>query len=170
MAQGFTKIPLVGASCELGQHILHHLQECTTSKFEVVVLRRLHATGRGRESQPGNVDVIVKQVDYTDHNMLVNALRIIEVIVSALSAVAAIQIDPLLLDAGREASVRRIFPSEYTLDILHKSAMTTMGKSNPRVKNAMLFASLAGADSISSTTILSGMFVHFALRGHHDNY
>ena len=109
-------------------------------------------------------------MDYSNHESLVKALQGIDVIVSALKSVLAIQIDPILLVAGRAAGVRRIFPSEYKLDVLHAAAVDLMGESHARVQHAREFDSLMLSDTISSTTIVSGMFVDFALRGHHGNY
>jgi hypothetical protein len=165
---GFTKAALVGASGLLGQAILRHLQNCTTSNFEITILRRLDAGDKAVGQFDSNVHV--KSIDYYNHDMLVDALRGTEVIVSALNVAAAIQIDPLLLKAGREAGVKRIFPSEYTLDILHEAAVRFIGESDARVRHARQFSSLLATDSISATTMVSGMFMDFALRGHHGNY
>lgn len=169
---GFTKVALVGARGLLGQSILRHLQTSTTTNFEITILRRLNDGGDKTASLlefGSNMHVI--GTDYYNHDMLVDALRGIEVIVSALSVDAAIHIDPLLLAAGREAGVKRIFPSEYTLDILHETAVEFMGDSDVRLKHARKFSTLKEAtDSISATTMVSGMFIDFALRGHHGNY
>lgn len=63
--------------------------------------------------------VRVKIVDSEDQEMLVAALQEIDVVLSALNSVTAIRIDRLLLETGKAAGVRKIFPSEYTLDVLH---------------------------------------------------
>jgi hypothetical protein len=167
---GFTKIALVGGTGQLGQRILYHLKSSTSSNFDITILGRQDAGENEGQSKVEDGNIEIKKVDYSNHESLVEALQGIDVIVSALNSVPAIQLDPLLLAAARAAGVRRIFPSEYTLDVLHPAAVNLMGESHPRVQHARKFDSLMPSDTISSTTIVSGMFVDFALRGHHGNY
>ena len=170
---GFTKVALVGGTGQLGKHILRLLQASASPKFEITVLTRLQVPVGQEQLELGGDNIKVKRVDYNNHKKLVEALREVEVIVSALNSVPAIQIDHLLLEAGKEAGVRRIFPSEYTLDVLHPAAVSLMGESHPRVQHARKFTSLAeseGPHTTSFTTIVSGMFVDFAMKGHHGNY
>jgi hypothetical protein len=167
---GFTKVALVGASGQLGKYALHHLLESTSPKFEVTVLTRVGSENDSPQDL-GNSNIKVHKVDYYNHQQLVQALSGLEVIVSALNSVPAIDIDPLLAKAGKEAGVRRIFPSEYTLDVLHPAAVKLMGESHPRVQHARSFTSLElSNDTISFTTIVSGMFLDLAIKGHHGNY
>jgi uncharacterized protein YbjT (DUF2867 family) len=167
---GFTKVALVGASGLLGKHVLRHLQESTAPNFEITILTRpVSDVDTFQYLDTSNLKVI--GVDYNNHQQLVEALTGIEVIVSALNSVPAIHIDPLLAQAGREAGVRRIFPSEYTLDLLHPEAVKLMGWSHLRLQHAQTFESLGTLnDTISSTTFVSGMFVDLAMKGHHGNY
>jgi uncharacterized protein YbjT (DUF2867 family) len=167
---GFAKVALVGASGLLGKHVLRHLQESTAPKFDITILTR--ALSEGDIPQHSNSsDVKVIGVDYKNHEQLLQALAGIEVIVSALNSVPAIHIDPLLAQAGRKAGVRRIFPSEYTLDLLHPEAVKLMGFSHPRLQHAQAFEELSATnDTISSTTLVSGIFVDLAMKGHHGNY
>ncbi|KAH8808809.1 hypothetical protein F5884DRAFT_793425 [Xylogone sp. PMI_703] len=167
---GFTKIAVVGGTGQLGQHILRHLHAHTSPKFDITVLGRSDIGSRIFQLQTEWNEIRLKKVDYDNQEMLVEALQGIEVIVSTLDSVPATRIDPLLLEAGKKAGVRRIFPSEYTLDVLHPAAVNLMGESHPRVQHARRFASLEESDTISSTTIVSGMFIDFAMRGHHGNY
>ncbi|KAL7917480.1 hypothetical protein ACQKWADRAFT_306745 [Trichoderma austrokoningii] len=81
-------------------------------------------------------------------------------------------IDRLLLKAAQEAGVRRIFPSEYTLDILHPTAVSllTQGGSWPDdtspVVTARKFTSLADEGGPTSfTTIIPSAFMDSWLEG-----
>lgn len=153
----------------MGEKILGHLLT-SLAQFEITILRR---QGPGSDMTGFEDKVHVKTVEYENHEVLVAALEGVEVIVSPLDSVTAIRIDCLLLEAGKAAGVRKIFPSEYTLDVLHPAAVTLMGESHPRVQHARLFDELARIDddrAISLTTIVSGMFLDFAMRGHHGNY
>ncbi|RAO73528.1 uncharacterized protein BHQ10_009540 [Talaromyces amestolkiae] len=171
----FKNVALVGASGQLGQKILRHLL-ASPAEFRITVLQRqqrdLHQSKYDMAGHEANVRV--KVVDYENHEILVSALRDVDVIVSALDSVTAIRLDRLLLEAGRAAGARRMFPSEYTLDVLHPAAVALMGEAHPRVQHARLFDALAQVSddetAISSTTIVSGMFLDFAMKGHHGNY
>jgi tRNA G18 (ribose-2'-O)-methylase SpoU len=167
---GFTRIALVGASGQLGKHVLQHLLKSTSPRFEITILTR---ESNENESLQYLKDPIVKvqRVDYHDRKQLVQVLTGIEVIISALNSVPAIHIDPLLAQAGQEAGVKRIFPSEYTLDVLHPEAVKLMGVLHPRVQHAQWFVSFGDSnEEISFTTIVSGMFLDLAIKGHHGNY
>jgi tRNA G18 (ribose-2'-O)-methylase SpoU len=167
---GFTRVALVGASGQLGKHVLQHLLKSTSPRFEITILTRASNENESLQylEEPS---IKVQRVDYHNHQQLVQMLTVIEEIVSALNSVPAIHIDPLLAQAGQEAGVRRIFPSEYTLDVLHPEAVKLMGVLHPRVQHAQWFVSFGDFnDGISFTTIVSGMFLDLAIRGHHGNY
>lgn len=166
---GFTKVCLVGATGQLGKYVLRRLQESTTPRFEISVLTRAGGSDSVDDFLPESPDVEVTKVDYNNHQELVRALHGVEVIVSALPSVPAIQIDEQLLEAGKEAGVRRIFPSEYTLDVLHPAAVEYMGDSHPRIVHARKFMSLQDETTISATTLVSGMFLDLAMQGFHGN-
>jgi len=174
---GFTKIALVGANDHLGLELFKQLLASTSPKFTIAVLTRIDSTSTALDAIiPADADnVKVHKVNYSNHAQLVSALRGSEVIISALPAVPAIELDLALARAGREADVRRIFPSEYTLDILHPAARKLMGDTHPRVQHALAFYPDGGVDlgkrsTLSATTIVSGMFLDLAMRGHHGNY
>jgi uncharacterized protein YbjT (DUF2867 family) len=169
----FTRICLIGATGNLGKHVLRHLQQSVSPKYEITILTRNDSNNSSSvptESLGGNIK-ITKISNYANHAELVHALAGIEVIISALNSVAAINVDVQLLEAGREAGVRRIFPSEYTLDVLHPAAVQFMGEDHPRVVHARRFFDTLienekeGEDgAISATTMVSGMFLDLAMQ------
>ncbi|EHK47845.1 hypothetical protein TRIATDRAFT_90324 [Trichoderma atroviride IMI 206040] len=94
------KIVLAGASGNLGACFLRNLLESADHVFQPSVV----------------------SVDYDDHPALVQSLKGHDVVIAAIAGGIAMQIDPLLLSAAQEAAVRRIIPSQYTLDMLHPAA------------------------------------------------
>ncbi|KAM0257008.1 hypothetical protein ACHAQJ_004601 [Trichoderma viride] len=73
------------------------------------------------------------------------------------------QVDPLLLTAAQEAAVRRIIPSQYTLDVLHPAAQALFQDEWPNafpIVAAQRYKMLAEASGpISYTCILTSMFL-----------
>jgi nucleoside-diphosphate-sugar epimerase len=195
----FTKVCLVGATGNLGKHVLHQLLQSTTPSYVITILTTRDNISKenitsflpssaadGSDSIPQsnfkNIQTIkVNNNNYNDHAQIVSILKEqqVEVIVSALNSVTAIDVDVKLLEAAKEARcVRRIFPSEYTLDVLHPTAVRFMGEDHPRVKHARMFDSASSASSlfdgeegmISATTLVSGMFLDLAMQGFHGNF
>lgn len=168
----FTSIVLAGASGSVGSPILRNLLESSSPKFQVTVLTRKDPSAAapkghvklGAETPPTYQTI---PVDYEDHVSLVRALSGADVVISALASPVNQRVDQLLLRAAQEAGVRRIFPSEYTLDLLHPAAVAAFGTDAPAVQNARKFESLADdADSVTSfTTIVTGMFTDLFLGG-----
>lgn len=138
-----------------------------TPKFDVTVLTR-HDSSK-KPSHPGAKLV---PVDYGDHTALVNAIRGMDAIVSLVDGRAAVATDQKLLRAAQDAGVRRIFTSEYTLDVLHPAAMSLLSTGPwPQdmvtfVDGARKFAALADGDgSTSFTTLVSAAIIDMWLEG-----
>ncbi|KAJ4417979.1 hypothetical protein N0V82_005831 [Gnomoniopsis sp. IMI 355080] len=168
----FTSVVLAGAAGSIGSPLLRKLLESSSPTFQVTVLtRKGHSTTDTSSKQtPSSVVENPRQktvaVDYNDHASLVQALSGADVVVSALPNPVIQTVDHLLLRAAQEAGVRRIFPSEYTLDVLHPAAVAAFGEESPVVQSARKFVSLAESDSVTSfTTIVTGMFTDLALGG-----
>lgn len=168
----FTSIVLAGASGSVGSPILRNLLASSSPKFQVTVLTRKDPSAAATKDHlkpqaetPSTYQII--PVDYEDHVSLVRALSGADVVISALASPVIQRGDQLLLRAAQEAGVRRIFPSEYTLDLLHPAAVAAFGEDSPAVQNARKFESLAdAADSVTSfTTIVTGMFTDLAFDG-----
>lgn len=168
----FTSVVLAGASGSVGSPILRHLLASSSPRFEVTVLTRKDSSTATPKDHvkpdaetPSTYQTIA--VDYEDHTSLARALSGADVVISALASPVNQTVDQLLLRAAQEAGVRRIFPSEYTLDLLHPAAVAAFGEDSPAVQNARKFESLADdADSVTSfTTIVTGMFTDLFLGG-----
>lgn len=166
----FQNIVLAGATGSIGSPILRNLLESTSPTFNVTVLVRENpsATSGQDQSQPRYKTAVV---DYNDHASLVRALKAAgpaDALVSALPSHVSQAVNPLLLRAAQEAGVRRIFPSEFTLDVMHPRAVEAFGEDAPTIRNAKELLALGeeGSNSVTSfTTIVPGMFIDLFLRG-----
>lgn len=165
----FTSIVIAGGSGSIASPLLSKLQESSTPIFQVTVLTRKGNSATPKQSSSSESDnskYRIVEVDYNDHASLVQALSGADVVVSTLPSPVAQTVDQLLLRAAQEAGVRRIFPSEYTLDLLHPAAVAAFGEEAPAVQSARKFVSLAASDSVTSfTTIVTGMFTDLAFGG-----
>jgi hypothetical protein len=163
----FTKLVVAGASGILADAILPALINSTSPKFDITVLTRSNS-GKS-PSLPG---AKVVAVDYDNHASLVKAVTGADAIVSLLASGPGKAIDLKLLKAAQDAKVRRIFPSEYTVDVLfpeQAKLMTEGGQwddSTSPVVTARKFAALAEQDGPTSyTTIMSSGFIDLWLQG-----
>jgi hypothetical protein len=165
----FNKIVVAGASGNLGARILRKLLKSADHVFQVTVLTR--SKNKGPESflsaaglplSSPNKPVVVS-VEYDDHLTLVQALKGNDVLIAAIAGTIVMQIDPLLLSAAQEAAVRRIIPSQYTLDVLHPAAQALFQDEWPNafpVVVAQQYKMLADAGGPTSyTCILTSMFL-----------
>lgn len=115
----FTKIVVAGSTGMLADHVLAALLNSTDPKFDVTVLTR-HDSGKKQASS----DVKHIPVNYDNHAALTRAVTGADAIVSLISGAAAVPTNQALFKAAQAAGVRRIFPSEYTLDVLHPAAVS----------------------------------------------
>lgn len=158
----FTKLVIAGSSGYVADYAIRAIMACTKPQFDVTILTRR----KGSAESPSIPGARVIPVDYFDHDELVKAVAGADAILSFISGLASKVIDKLLLKAAQEAGVRRIFPSEYTLDILHPEAvkLLTEGGDWPEdsspVLTARKFLSLAEEDGPTSfTTLMPAAFM-----------
>lgn len=163
----FTKLIVAGSSGVLADAILPALLASTSPKFDITVLTR--ADSGKTPSIPG---AKVIPVDYDDHQSLVRAVSGADAIVSLLASLPAKEVDLKLLKAAQEAGVRRIFPSEYTLDVLHPYAAKLMSEggdwpaSPSPVRTARAFLDLENQGGPTSfTTLMTSAFMDPWLAG-----
>lgn len=163
----FTKLIIAGSTGYVADHAIRAILASTKPKFDVTILTRADS-GKAVASIPG---ARIIPVDYNDHNGLVKAITGADAILSFISGPPSKAIDRLLLKAAQEAGVRRIFPSEYTLDILHPAAVSllTEGGNWPDdtspVLTARKFVSLADGGPTSFTTLIPSAFMDSWLEG-----
>ncbi|KAM6485654.1 NAD(P)-binding protein [Trichoderma sp. SZMC 28011] len=164
----FTKLIIAGSTGWVADHAIRAILASTKPKFDVTILTRADS-GKEAPSRPG-ANLIA--VDYNNHNQLVKIFTGADAILSFISGPPSKIIDKQLLKAAQEAGVRRIFPSEYTLDILHPDAATllTEGGNWPEdsspVLTARKFVSLAQEGGPTSfTTLIPSAFMDGWLEG-----
>lgn len=163
----FTKLVVAGSSGFLADPILPALLNSTSPKFDITILTRANSG-----KSPAHPGAKIVAVDYDDHKDLVKAVTGADAIVSLLAGVPGKAIDHKLLKAAQEAGVRRIFPSEFTLDILHPSQvalLTEGGDWSPipsAVEAAKGFTALADQGGPTSfTTLMPSAFLDTWLEG-----
>ncbi|KAK6069159.1 isoflavone reductase [Seiridium cupressi] len=163
----FTKIVVAGSTGYLSDHVLPALLNSTKPKFDITVLTRINS---GKTLSLQGAKVI--PVDYEDHAALVRAVAGAEAILSLIAGTANKLVDLNLLRAAQEAGVRRIFPSEYTIDALHPQAVSLLTEGIERsgfvshVYVARQFAALADEGGPTSfTTIVPSAFIDGWLEG-----
>ncbi|EHK50179.1 hypothetical protein TRIATDRAFT_314394 [Trichoderma atroviride IMI 206040] len=164
----FTKLIIAGSTGYVADHAIRAILASTKPKFDVTILTRANS-GKAPASIPG---ARIVPVDYNDHNGLVKTITGADAILSFISGPVSKAVDRSLLKAAQEAGVRRIFPSEYTLDILHPAAVSllTEGGNWPDdtspVVTARKFASLADEGGPTSfTTLIPSAFMDSWLEG-----
>jgi nucleoside-diphosphate-sugar epimerase len=164
----FTKLIIAGSTGYVADHAIRAILASTKPKFDVTILTRADS-GKAAASIPG---AKIVPIDYNDHNGLVKTITGADAILSFIAGPVSKAVDRQLLKAAQEAGVRRIFPSEYTLDILHPAAvrLLTEGGNWPEetspVVTARQFASLADEGGPTSfTTIIPSAFMDSWLEG-----
>ncbi|KAL7893226.1 hypothetical protein HDV63DRAFT_387524 [Trichoderma sp. SZMC 28014] len=164
----FTKLIIAGSTGYVADHAIRAILASTKPKFDVTILTRADS-GKTPASIPGAKLV---PVDYNNHNELVKAITGADAILSFIAGPVSKAVDRQLLKAAQEAGVRRIFPSEYTLDILHPAAVSllTEGGNWPEetspVITAQSFVSLADEGGPTSfTTLIPSAFMDSWLEG-----
>ncbi|KPI45446.1 uncharacterized protein AB675_842 [Cyphellophora attinorum] len=107
----FKSICLIGASGNLGTHILRHLLE-SSQNFNITVLARQSSTSK----YPDNVKVVTFPDDYPV-DKLKDAFTGIDVVIASLSMTSMHQ-QFKIMDACYASGVKRYFPTEFGLDDL----------------------------------------------------
>ncbi|CAI7658010.1 unnamed protein product [Penicillium pancosmium] len=164
----FTKLIIAGSTGYVADHAIHAILASTDPIFDVTILTRAD-TGK---TPPHVRRARVIPINYKDHHALVRAVSGADAILSFVSGGACKEVDLLLLKAAQEAGVRRIFPSEYTLDVLHPKALSllTEGGYWPEdvspVIVARKFSALADQGGPTSfTTLIPSAFLDGWLKG-----
>ncbi|SCU85998.1 LADA_0D11496g1_1 [Lachancea dasiensis] len=164
----FTKLVIAGSTGLLADEILPVIINSTKPKFDVTLLT--HSNGGRNTAFP---DVKTVSVDYNDHKSLVRAVAGADAIISLVSVKFNKIVDLQLLRAAQDAGVRRIFPSEYTIDVLHPAAEPLLKSDNEEWRDipspanvAREFLALAEEEGPTSfTTLVPSTFIDHWLRG-----
>lgn len=164
----FTKLVIAGSTGYVANDAIAALLRSAKPKFDITILTRADST-KPPPSIPG---AKVTPVNYDDQKALVRAVTGADAILSFLAGIAAKEIDLKLLAAAQEAGVRRIFPSEYTLDILHPDAVSLLTdeahwpEPASSVVTARKFLALAEEGGPTSfTTLVPGAFIDYWVQG-----
>ena len=164
----FRKLVIAGSTGYVADHAIRAILASEKPKFDVTVLTRIDS-GKTELSISGARMV---PIDYSDHAALVRAVAGADAILSFISGPPSKAVDLLLLRAAQEAGVRRIFPSEYTLDVLHPAAAALLtddfvwpDNTSPVAAAEAFTALVKQGGPTSFTTILSSAFIDFWLEG-----
>ena len=128
----FSKIALLGASGSIGPHILAALLET----FPVSAITILTREGSNSPlTYPAGLRLI-SLPSYSDKDGLKAVLQGHDILISALPAAVALQLEPTIVQASIEAGVRRFMPSEYTLDVTQSTVRSLVagGGAPPLIK------------------------------------
>jgi hypothetical protein len=164
----FTKLVIAGSTGYVADHAIRAILASTKPKFDVKILTRASS----EKKAPAELEGKIVPIDYDNHAALVQVLTGADAVLSFISGPPSKIVDKQLLKAAQEAGVRRIFPSEYTLDILHPGAVSllTEGGNWPEdtspVLTARKFVSLEDEGGPTSfTTIIPSAFQDSWLEG-----
>lgn len=168
----FTKIVVAGSTGSLADHVLRAVLSSEQPKFYVTVLTR-----KGSDKSPSLPGAKLVPVDYDDHQALVKAVSGHDAIVSLVGGIASNSVDSALLKAAQASGVRRVFTSEYTVDILHPAMVSIYSDEgwpehwDTHLKKARRFAVFAEAGgSTSYTTLMPSAFIDNWLAGMYGNF
>lgn len=154
----FENIAIAGASGCLGRRILDHLLTIpTVSRLTVLT----HSPSSNFPSSP--LLTVVSISSYQDDVALTVALQGHDLLISALSRLAADEADKFLVSAAIAAGVRRYMPSEYTIDCLHPHAIAIAGSTviQGKIASAHRLQHFAERGDIEYTTLVTGGFLDF---------
>lgn len=121
----FIKLVVAGTG-GLANFAIPAILSSSRPKFDVTILTR-----KNSNPPPSYPNAKVVQVDYNDHAELVRVVAGSDAIVSLISGGASRIVDRQLLAAAQETGVRRIFTSEYTLELLHPKSQSLFALDKP---------------------------------------
>ncbi|ORX98692.1 NAD(P)-binding protein [Basidiobolus meristosporus CBS 931.73] len=151
-----TTVAVAGGNGGIGRFITEAL---IRNNYRVTVLTRSEGT-----SIPGAKTVIV---DYHSHASLVEVLRGIDAVVSAISGAAILDGQLQLIDAAIEAGVKRFLPSEYGVDLRSlgdiESEFQILYDFELAPKNDIREKLINHQDTISWTFVNAGIFTDTTL-------
>lgn len=150
----FKNILLVGATGNLGQHVLRAL--LSDKSFNITVLTR-----KDSESTVGSSVKIIK-IDYSNETELIKALGGQEVVISTVGSEAlTTNFDLTLAKAALKANVKWFIPSEFGVDTSHPAAAN-----NPVFASKVAVAKFLKANEsrIAHTFIVTGAFLDWGFK------
>ena len=107
-----TNIALVGATGQVGSHVLRHLQSAAT-KFDITIVSREDS----KADFPSDPNTTIQRVNYTDHSSLISALSGAQFLIISLSVFAPKETQQQLIDAAAATgTVKYIIPNEWGTD------------------------------------------------------
>ncbi|PNP44415.1 hypothetical protein TGAMA5MH_03818 [Trichoderma gamsii] len=154
------KVAVAGASGALGSLIVDCLLNSQSPRFHVTALSR-----KKHDSATISPQLHVCETDYNDVGKLTDLLRGHDILISAVSADSAIEVDYRLLDSAILAGVSRFIPSEYTLDLYHPAVRATKSPIiyGKKIKRAERLEEEGRNGRIEWTTIVPAGFFDWAL-------
>jgi uncharacterized protein YbjT (DUF2867 family) len=153
----FSKIAILGAYGSLGPDILAGLLET----FPVSAITILTREGSNSHLTYPSGLRLISLPSYSDKDGLKDVLQGHDILISALPAAVALQLEPTIVQAAIEAGVRRFMPSEYTLDVTQFTVRAVVAGSGApplikgRVDWADRLAEFAEQGRIEYTTIVT---------------
>ncbi|KAK1753910.1 hypothetical protein QBC47DRAFT_346525 [Echria macrotheca] len=159
MAQRFPSVALIGASGNLGPHILQALRTAKPAFNQITVLTRTPPSPSAFPS-----DITVKVVDYTSLPDLTAALTGIDAVISAVPTFAALT-QKLIIDASLAAGVKLFIPSEYGLDSTGARINADFPSWRPKSQISDYLAELKSQDKIDYALVMVGLFLDWGMEG-----
>lgn len=160
MAFSFPRVVIIGASGSLGSRVLKYLlEEPRISKITIV------GRSSSKSTFPSSPRLNVVKVDsYTDESALTTAFKDHDILISVANSPTD-QLDNIFLSAAIKAGVRRIMPSEYTLDVTHPRVREVAEGSQLTYKADVAEKLQKEADKgeIEFSTIVCGGFLDWGL-------
>ncbi|KAK9707716.1 hypothetical protein K7432_010022 [Basidiobolus ranarum] len=141
---GIKVIAVAGGSGSFGSQIVQELLKRGT--FQVKILSR-----REQKTQHENVEVVV--VDYAKPESLVEALKGVDVVISTLHDYAVPGPQLALVEASKQAGVKRFVPSEFAMD--------SERREGPLWESSKAFISALKQSGLPYTIYQNGLFLEY---------
>ena len=153
-----TKIAIVGASGNVGSHIVSAL--LGTGRHQVTAITRAGSTSKLPEGLAA-----IKSIDYDEPSNIAEALTGQEVLINTVS-VAGMNVGEKLVDAAAEAGVEWIVPNEWGIDNTNTSLGEAMGLGPP----ALAMRKYIEDKGLKWTAISCSFWYEFSLAGSEARY
>ncbi|QIW99238.1 hypothetical protein AMS68_004756 [Peltaster fructicola] len=147
MSNHITNVAIVGAGGNSGSRMTQELLK--TGKHTVTAITR-HESDSSKNFPK---DVIVRKVDYTKPQTIVEALRGQEALIITLSGRSDIHaIEAMLVRAAADAGVPWILPNEWSPDSAHEGILKDVSIFSAKVKTRQLIEELGKSSYVSVST------------------